>query len=116
MSKNRTSKTVVPNVGKPEVGANVAWVKGLKKQTLIRVHLQSTKNMTLCRALNTKDSPYIGTGGHIAFKTTAKLTCKPCLALAPKVAKKVKKTTTPKTQVEAPVEPTPAPVQEAPAA
>lgn len=89
-------KTIVPNAGHPVVGKPVAWVRGLREQHLIRVHVQDVKNMTLCKALNTKDSPYIGTGGHIAFCTTAKVTCKPCSALVAKQAPpKAKKQTKP---------------------
>ena len=112
VKKETAIKTVVPNLGRPVIGENVAWVKGMKEQKLIRVHVQGKENLTACRALNTKDSPYIGTGGHIAFRTTAKVTCQPCSRFAP-VVKKAKKAAKVAAAVEAlGVVPTEAPAEE----
>lgn len=73
-----TAKPCVPNSGAPVQGKPVAWAKGLATQRLIRVHMQGAGGLTVCRALNTDNSPYLGTGGHVAYATTAKVTCKPC--------------------------------------
>ena len=71
-------------------GKPVAWAKGLQAQRLIRVHMQAANGLTACRALNTATSPYIGAGGHVAYATTAALTCQPCKRVAPALAKVAK--------------------------
>lgn len=98
--------------GKPTQGFAVAWGKGMQVQhgnaganAPVRVHLQGAANLTACGALNTASSPYLGMGGHVAYRTSAKVTCVPCrahVASATKVAAKAP-ATTPASTATAPV-------------
>lgn len=82
-----TAEPVVPNTGKPVVGGNMAWAKGLRQQKLIRVHLVGKDGWTACRALSYSESPYLKSGGHVAYATSAAVTCVPCKRITPKVSK-----------------------------